>query len=101
MFEGGDGGFTTSAVAVELALAEPAAFEPVTVTRSVEPMSPEPTPYVFAVAETMSAQVAPAESQRRHWYAMTGPVPDQPPAPAVRTFPTAAVPVTVGSATFA
>jgi hypothetical protein len=53
-----------------LAEALPAAFVPVTATRIVEAgevTSTCWTTYVDAVAPAMSAQFAPAASQRRHW----------------------------------
>jgi hypothetical protein len=45
---------------------EPPAFEAVTATRSVEPMSAEATVYVCAVAADIAEQLAPVVSQRCH-----------------------------------
>jgi hypothetical protein len=67
----------------------------------VLPTSAEAIVYVLAVAPEMLAHFAPEESQRRHWYAITGPVPDQPPALAVRSLPRVALPVMDGVVTLA
>ena len=45
----------------------PPPLSALTLTRIVEPMSPATGTYVDAVAEPMSAQFAPAASQRSHW----------------------------------
>ena len=42
-------------------------LSPVTITRTVEPTSSEPSVYVASVAPEMSTQLAPAASQRCHW----------------------------------
>ena len=60
--------YEANEVAAETTDAEPAAFFAVTRTRSVLPTSAEPSLYVFAVAPITFAQLAPALSQRRHWY---------------------------------
>src|SRR6266508_917971 len=91
----------TTAVWLELADADPAAFVAVTAMRIVEPTSELASAYVFDVAPLMSVQLLPPASHRRHWYAIVGPVPDQPPAVAESRLPCFAWPVTVGAATFA
>ena len=50
-----------------LALLDPPELDAVTVTRIVEPTSPETSVYAWPVAPTMSAQLPPLASQRRHW----------------------------------
>jgi hypothetical protein len=45
---------------------EPTEFEPVTTTRMVKPTSAAVRTYLSAVAPAISAQLAPAASQRRH-----------------------------------
>ena len=59
----------TTPVWAESADAEPATFEAVTRTRTVWPWSAVTSVYELAVAVLMLAQLAPAVSQRRHWYA--------------------------------
>ena len=60
-------------------------LEAVTTTRSVELTSASTRTYVLAFAPGTSAHAAPAESQRRHWYAyVSGGVPAQLPSFAVR-----------------
>src|SRR5438034_10378841 len=74
----------TTAVWADVADVEPAEFVAVTTTRIVEPTSAETSAYVVAVAPPMSAQLAPPESQRRHWYEYAlGAVPVQVPWEAV------------------
>jgi hypothetical protein len=60
-------GTGTTAVCADVALEEPALFEAVTTTRIVEPPSAVTSVYVLPAAPAMSAQLAPAELQRRHW----------------------------------
>jgi hypothetical protein len=57
----------TTPVAVETAVLDPAVFDAVTSTATVEPTSADPRVYVAAVAPEMSAQPAPCVSQRCHW----------------------------------
>src|SRR5581483_2740089 len=57
----------TTAVGSEVAVASPASFEAVTVTRTVLPTSSERRTYARVVAPAIGAQ-RPA-SQRSHWYA--------------------------------
>jgi hypothetical protein len=49
----------------------------------------------------MSAQLAPAVSQRRHWYAYEVGLLDHVPVEAVNTCPCCAAPLTTGNAVFA
>jgi len=60
------GAAVMTAVAADTETVEPDALVAVTATRIVEPVSLASV-YVVAVAPSMSAQVAPVESQRRHW----------------------------------
>src|SRR5919204_4010672 len=59
----------TTAVRALVAGVLPAAFDAVTTTRNVDPTSPDTSWYVEPVAPATFEQYAPAESQRRHWYA--------------------------------
>jgi hypothetical protein len=45
---------------------DPAEFDAVTATRTVDPTSPEVNAYDCAAAAVISLQFAPPESQRRH-----------------------------------
>ena len=65
-FTGGAGAAATTAVCAEPAEPEPSVFVAVTATLVVEPTSAEASVYVWPVALAMSAQFAPALSQRRH-----------------------------------
>jgi hypothetical protein len=56
----------TTPVADEEADEEPALFDAVTATRTVEPTSADVSVYVAEAAGTMSTQPPPPESQRRH-----------------------------------
>ena len=78
---GGPGAIT--AVAGEVAGVEPFPFVAVTTTRIVPPTSAPANVYVLAVAPEMSEQLAPAASQRRHWYAKLVGEPLQVPVDAV------------------
>src|SRR4051794_41405429 len=91
-----------TAVAPEGALSLPPAFVAVTTTRTVLPTSTGTRSYVAAVAPVMSAQLAPAASQRCHWCAkeIAG-VPVHVPSPAVSVCVSVVVPVTDGAAVFA
>jgi hypothetical protein len=66
MFAGCVATAVTTPVAAEEADDEPALFDAVTTTRTVEPTSADTSVYVLPVAPPMSTQLAPAESQRRH-----------------------------------
>jgi hypothetical protein len=89
----------TTAVALDVAGVEPAAFAAVTTTRSVEPTSAGPTAYVAEVWPETFVQFAPVLSQRRHWYVyVNGGVPDHVPVVAESVCPSCAVPVIAGSA---
>jgi hypothetical protein len=66
VFAGATGAAVTTPVAAEEADDEPALFDAVTTTRTVEPTSADVNVYVAVAAGTMSTQPAPAESQRRH-----------------------------------
>src|SRR5262249_61598079 len=69
VFAGAVAGAGTTPVAADVAVVEPPEFVAVTATRRVDPWSAATTLYDAAVAPAMSAQPAPPESQRRHWYA--------------------------------
>src|SRR3954447_20221164 len=72
-------------------------LSPVTMTRTVEPTSPEPSVYVASVEPEMSAQLAPAASQRGHGEVKAiGPVPVQAPGSAVSVWPSTGVPAAAG-----
>ena len=66
VFDGATGASATVVVCVDVAEALPALFVPVTTTLIVAPMSATANEYVDPVAPTMSAQLAPDTSQRRH-----------------------------------
>jgi hypothetical protein len=57
---------TTTAVAADVPLAEPAEFDAVTLTRIVAPTSAEANRYDCPVAPPTDAQPLPAESHRDH-----------------------------------
>ena len=98
---GATGSAATTSVCADAALPEPATFEAVTTTRSVQPTSAEVSPYVCATAVSMFPQFAPPESQRRHWYANEiGCVPDHVPGSADNVCPACPLPETVGTAVF-
>jgi hypothetical protein len=63
------GSGVTAAVAAEVAGVDPPAFDAVTTARIVNVTSMEVRAYVCDVAPATSAQLAPPESHRRHWYA--------------------------------
>ena len=65
-FTGAAGAAATTAVCAEPAEPEPTVFVAVTATLTVKPTSAELSVYVWAPAPTMSTQLAPALSQRRH-----------------------------------
>ncbi len=93
---------TTTAVAAELADAEPTPFDAVTTARNVEPTSAATTTYVAAVAPPISTHPAPPASHRRHRYAYEiGAVPDHDPADDDNVRPTSATPDTTGTTEFA
>ena len=66
LFTGGAGAAATTAVCAEPAEPEPTVLVALMLTRTVEPTSAEASVYVWPVALAMSAQFAPALSQRRH-----------------------------------
>jgi hypothetical protein len=63
---GAAGAACTTAVAADVAFADPAEFVAVTTTRIVKPMSAGPSVYVVPVAANTFAQFAPVESQCCH-----------------------------------
>src|SRR5262245_17825168 len=65
---GGTAAGPTAAVCPDGIAAEPATFDAVTRTRSVEPTSDSTGVYPLDVAPMIRAHVPPAESQRSHWY---------------------------------
>jgi hypothetical protein len=65
-FDGADADATTTAVASDTAVDEPAVFVPVTAARNVEPTSPCTNVYELDVAFATSTQFAPPESHLRH-----------------------------------
>jgi hypothetical protein len=67
VFEGG-AGVTTIAVALDVAGVVPQMEVALTVARIVLPESAATRVYELAVAEPIVAQLAPAPSQRDHWY---------------------------------
>jgi hypothetical protein len=69
VFDGATADAVTTPVAAEDADDEPALFDAVTNTRTVEPASADVNVYVLPVAAAMSEQFPPPASQRRHWYA--------------------------------
>jgi len=102
VFDGTAGAAATNVVCAELALVEPPELDAVTATLTVDPTSAATRAYVCAVAPAMSLQVAPDESQRRHWYAYgICAVPDHEPAEAVNATPACGVPLIVGRLVFA
>ena len=66
VFCGADGAAVTTAVGADDAVLDPTLFDAVTATRNVEPTSAFTAVYPDDVAPAISAQPAPAESQRRH-----------------------------------
>jgi hypothetical protein len=100
---GGGGGLTaatTTAVCDEVAAAEPLRFVAVTITRSVWLTSAVERTLVVPVAPLIALQLAPAVSQRSHWYAYRRRLPCQVPVVAVSVFGTCAVPLTEGGVMF-
>jgi hypothetical protein len=76
-------------------------FVPVTTTRIVLEMSAATSRYVLAVAPTMSTQLAPRLSHRRHWYVYEiADVPLHVPVAAVNPFPSIVTPLIDGSTEF-
>jgi hypothetical protein len=79
------------------ALAEPVLSTAVTLNPSVFPTSRSPSAKVGDVAPLTERHAAPAALQRYHWNLyVVGPEPAQLPERPVRSFPAAAVPITVG-----
>jgi len=94
------GSAATAAVAVLVAAVGPVSFDAVTVTRIVFPTSPEPRRYCADVAPAREAQLAPAASQRFHWYAYDVGELVQVPFEAASCWPCCAAPEIVGGAVF-
>jgi hypothetical protein len=69
VFAGAVAAAVTTPVAADEADDDPALFDAVTSTRTVEPTSADANVYVLPVAGAMSEQFPPPVSQRRHWYA--------------------------------
>jgi hypothetical protein len=70
--EAGDGATSdadTTAVGMEVAVADPAEFDAVTCIRIVAPTSLAESEYDACVAPPTSRQLPPLESHRFHWYA--------------------------------
>jgi hypothetical protein len=67
VFDGATAAAVTTPVAADVAEEEPALFDAVTSTRTVEPTSPAVNVYVVPVAPAMSEQFPPPALQRRHW----------------------------------
>ena len=72
VFCGATGAAPTTPETALAADAEPAEFEAVTTTRTVPPTSAPTSRYEAEVADVMSAQPCPDESQRCHWYVNVG-----------------------------
>src|SRR5215211_4849084 len=90
---------TTSRVAADTAWLDPSGSVAATSTRSVLPTSAAWATYAFVAAPAISAQFAPAASQRCHWYAYVTPsTRSHAPSVAVSVSPSRGVPVTPGSA---
>ena len=96
---GGPTACVTTAVAAEVAVAEPAMFEAVTVTRMVEPASAEAAAYVADVAPEIGLQFPPELAQRTQPYeCVIGVEPDHVPVEAESVCPTTGVPEIDGRA---
>lgn len=79
---------------------DPLEFVAVTVTRNVDPASPDWSAYEPLVAPLIIEQLAPLESQCFHWYAYEVGEPLQVPFDAVSVCPTVVVPVIAGAVEF-
>jgi hypothetical protein len=87
-----------AAVAAAFAVAVPDWLPAVTAATIVDPTSVAPRVYVDPVAPAIGAQLAPAGSQRLHWYVnVIGVVPAQPPVETASAWPTVACPEIVGA----
>jgi hypothetical protein len=84
-------GPVTTAVGLDVATDEPFLFVAVTVTRIVEPTSPDASAYDAAPLPTAEHEL-PDESQRCHWKVYVGVGPAHVPTDAVSVCPTAADP---------
>jgi hypothetical protein len=94
-------GLETTAVALDVAVAEPAEFVAVTATRSVAPRSSAVSVYVEPDALGTAVHAAPLELQRCHWYAyVIGCTPVQTPVEACSSEPGAVPPEIVGGSVF-
>jgi hypothetical protein len=69
VFAGAEPGEGTADVWLEVAADDPAALVAVTLTRSVEPASPEAGAYEVLTAPERAEQLLPEPSHRSHWYA--------------------------------
>jgi hypothetical protein len=69
MFTGGERFGCTTLLGADAAVVCPAVFVAVTDTSTVLPTSPLVSVYEADVADPISEQFSPPESQRRHWYA--------------------------------
>jgi hypothetical protein len=102
VFVAEEGADVTTDVGIETAVALPTEFDASTASLIVDPTSAADTAYVEPVAPPMSAQDAPAVSQRRHRYAYEiGVVPDHVPTSPVSVLPSCGVPAIDGAAVFA
>jgi hypothetical protein len=88
----------TDAVAADVAVPDPYAFEATTVTRSVFPIWLDVGTKDEAVAPEIDEQAPPVESQAPHWNAYPLGLFVHVPVLAVSVLPTAGVPLTVGAA---
>ena len=89
---------TTTAVVADGAFTEPAAFDAVTSTRSVEPASASTATYVVPAAPLIVAHAAPELLQRCQTIdVVIGALPVHVPLVAVSVIPTRGVPLTVGA----
>jgi hypothetical protein len=90
----------TTAVAPDVATADPFLFVAVTVTRNVCPTSAELSTYALFAADVIAEHAAPELSQRCHWNPKVGLGPDQTPGSAEGVWPWAAVPLIEGGVVF-
>jgi hypothetical protein len=90
----------TGAVWMDLAVADPSAFEAVTLTRIVWPASAPTSVYVFCVPLAAFLQPFPPPLQRSHWYAYDVGELVQTPFSAVSVWPTVGAPTIVGGVVF-
>src|SRR4051812_7906495 len=97
-----EAGAVTRALAVDTATELPASLAPVTLTRSVVPMSSSTTVRELAVAPGRSMHAVPSSSHVCHWYAKAiGASPVHAPVVTDSTWSSRAVPVMLGAVVFA